>query len=95
MKSLHTDGGSEFAIARKLFEELGVNVSTSTPNTPASNGSVERMQGVSIAAARSCLIEAKLSPMYWKDTLQHVVDAKNAVPHSKTGKIPHEELFGS
>ena len=95
MKSLHTDGGSEFAIARKLFEELGVHVSTSTPYTPASNGLVERMQGVILAAARSCLIEAKLSPMYWKHALEHVVDAKNAVPHSTTGKIPHEELFGS
>ena len=53
------------------------------------------MQVFILAAARWFIIEAKLSPVYWKDALQHAVDANNAVPHSTTGKIPHEELFGS
>ena len=95
MKSLHTDGGSEFFRAQKLFAAEGVDVTTSTPYTPASNGLVERTHSTLFSMARTCLVEARLPLHYWSDALRHVVQARNIMIHSSTKESPYVKLFRS
>lgn len=93
IKGLHTDGGSEFFKAKKEFEDAGVIVTTSTPYTAASNGLVERSQGVLLSLLRTCMEQAKLPIHYWQDGLQHVTQAKNIMIHGVTKKSPYVDLF--
>ena len=66
VKSLHSDGGTEFKQAQRELNTKGVNTTVSTPYTPASNGLAERTQGVLLSLARSCLIQAKLQLSFWQ-----------------------------
>ena len=93
VRSFHSDGGTEFLKARTEFEKEGIEVTTSTPYTPASNGLVERTQGVILSLARTCLVQAEIPLTFWWHALQHVVQCKNAVPHTSTEKIPYMSLF--
>lgn len=94
VKSIHSDGGSEFDKAFKHLERLGVDSSRTTPYTPQSNGLAERSHGIILSMARTCLSQAGLPFGYWNYAVWHVADCKNAVVHSATGKIPHEVLYG-
>ena len=95
VKSLHSDRGSEFAKAKSSFTNEGVEVTTSTPYTPSSNGLVERTQGTLLSLARTCLVESKLPYSYWSDAIRHVAQARKIVMHSATGESPQLKLFKS
>ena len=49
VKFFHSDGGGEFVNDRLMsqFKQAGIVFTTTTANTPALNGTVERMHGVS------------------------------------------------
>ena len=94
VKRLHTDGGSEFKRAADDLQDMGVEVEYTTTYTPQSNGLAERAHGVILSLARTCLSQAKIPFRYWSYAVQHVVDCKNAVPHSTTKEVPQKVLFG-
>ena len=93
VRTLHTDGGTEFSRAASDLREMGVEVHTTTPYTAPSNCLAERSHGVIVALARKFLSQANLPFKYWNYAVRHVVDCKNAVPHSTTKKVPHEAMF--
>lgn len=94
VKSVHSDGGSEFNKAFNHLERLGVDTSGTTPYTPQSNGLAERSHEIILSLGRNCLSEAALPFDYWKYAIRHVEDCKNSVVCSATEKIPHEVLYG-
>ena len=94
IKRVHADNGTEFTRAFDYVDSQGVETTTSTAYTPESNGLAERMNGILTSMIRSCILQSKLPQSYWNFALRHVIDCKNAVPHSKTKKAPYEVLFG-
>lgn len=94
VKKVHTDNGTEITRALDYLDKQGVEVTTTTPYTPESNGLVERTHGVILSIVRSCLVQSKLDQSYWNYALRHATDCRNFVPHSKTGKTPYEIIFG-
>lgn len=94
VKSVHSDGGSEFTKAFKSLNRQGVSTSRTTPYTPQSNGLAERSHGIILSMARTCLSESGLPFSYWNYAIRHVADCKNAVVHSATDKTPHDALYG-
>lgn len=78
-----------------LLSEKGVSIYQKTSYTPASNGLIERTQGVLISHVRSCLIQAKFLMRYWADALRHVIQAKKIKRHSTIKMVALKVLFGS
>lgn len=91
---VHTDGGTEFRRALDQLDTDGVDVSTTTPYTPESNGLAERTHAVITSLARACIKQSKLPMGLWHHAVRHVTDARNAVKHSTTKKLPFESAFG-
>jgi len=76
VKSLHTDGGKEFKKARVEMQGMGVNTSTTNPYSSASNGLVERTQGVLLPAIGASFYQSQHSHRYWNEALQYAVQCK-------------------
>lgn len=53
MEKVHTDNGTEFTRALEYLGKEGVDISTTSPYTPESNGLVERTHGVILGMVRS------------------------------------------
>lgn len=64
VRSLYTNGGTEFSNFRRTLQEKVVDVKESTPYTPQSNGLLERQVGTVMTAARATLIKAKFPMTY-------------------------------
>lgn len=71
-----------------------IEITTSTPYTPESNGLTERVHIVLISSLRSCLKQSKLPLPYWNYALRHVTNCQNLLPHSTT-KTPYEIVHGN
>lgn len=94
VKKVHTDGGTEFLRSLSELERQGVDISTTVPYTPESNGLAERTHQTVVANARTCLHQAKLPLKFWNFAVSHVVDCRNYIRHDTTKKIPFEVVFG-
>lgn len=95
VRTVHTDGGGEFRRAMAYLEGQGVKIEITTAYTPQSNGLAERTHSTILSLARICLSQAKLPMEYWSYAVRHVTDFKNNVPHTRTGKVPHQALYES
>ena len=94
VRSFHTDNGREYTKAISALTNMGVDTSTTTAYTAASNGLAERYHGVLMSDARAVLLQAKLPQSYWDYAIAHVTTSKNMLPHSTTKEIPYVRLLG-
>ena len=94
VRSLHTDGGKEFHLAREKLREEGVYTTKTTAYTPQSNGLPERSHGIILTIARAALLQANLPFSYWDYAVQHVAKGKNFVIHSTTRDVPYDAAHG-
>ena len=93
VRKVHTDGSPEFKRALDELDRQGVEISITTPYTPASNGLVERMHQTVALAARTCLLQANLPAKFWNFAVQHVADCKNFVPGDPSKLSAYERVY--
>ena len=94
VRSLHTDGGKEFHLAREKLREECVYTTKTTAYTLQSNGLAERSHGIILTIARAALLQANLPFSYWDYAVQHVAKGKNFVIHSTTRDVPYDAAHG-
>ena len=85
---LHRDGGRDFFTAQSKLRKKGVAITTSARYTPASNGLVERMQGVPMSIALTSLAQSWLPLNDCPYVVEHAISCKNVVKHATTENIP-------
>jgi hypothetical protein len=98
VKRFRTDRGGEYT-SKKFAEYLkseGILKETTTPNTPQSNGVVERVNRTIMERVRCMLDDAGLSKKYWAFAVSVAVYLKNRTPtQSVDSKTPDEVWHGS
>jgi hypothetical protein len=92
IKSLRTDGGTEYLPITKQFPHIIHQ--TTCPYTPEQNGLAERKHRHIIELALAIMSRASLPPIYWDEIFSSVVYLINRLPSpSNSGKIPYTYLF--
>lgn len=94
IRSLHTDGGGEFAKAAQFLQNQGVEVSLTTSYTPESNGFTERTHGTIVSLTRPAILQANLPENLCHYAIRHVMQSRNAVVHRTTKNITYVVAFG-
>jgi len=93
VQQFRTDGGGEYT-SKKFAEYLkseGIITETTTPNSPQSNGVVERETSTIMERVRCMLDDAGLSKKYWAFAVSVAVYLKNRTPtRSVVGKTPYK-----
>lgn len=87
---MHSDGGKEFHRGQCLLAQNGVEIDLASAYTPASNGFVERKEGVIINGDIASFYESNLTLPYCPYAVKHVTDGKNSMLHATTGTSPYE-----
>lgn len=93
-KSIVTDSGTEFtnATIKELLESYHINLHTTTPSNPNSNGPIERLHSTLIEHYR--LFKLKHPNLKPHEVMPYCVLAYNSSIHSQTLKTPFELIFG-
>lgn len=97
IKCLRTDQGGEFTSGEfnKYYEEHGIKRQLSAPQTPQQNGLAERNNQTVVEAARTMLIQGKVSHTFWKEAVSTIVYTMNQVLIKKgKDKTPYEYWIG-
>jgi hypothetical protein len=98
LKRLHSDGGGEFLnrILQKFLSEQGTEVTTTTPNTPALNGIVERINRILAIMARCMLIHADAPVELWCLAYSYATQIYNMLCHpSIQSEVPSCRMYGT
>ena len=95
VKELRDDKGGEY-ISNEMYEWMesrGIKTSETHRNSPHENGIAERYNRTMNDAARTMIIEAGASETMWAEAISTANYVKNRIKHSKTHKVPYEEIF--
>lgn len=76
-------------------EEEGISIRIRTPYTLKSNGFAEHMHQTILGNARVCVAQVHLPSKYWNFAERHVADCRNYIKNEATGRITHEDPFGT
>lgn len=92
LKTLRTDGGTEYIPITKQFSQIIHQ--TTFPYTPQQNGFAERKHRHIIELTLAVMSHASLSSHFWDEICSSVVYLINRLPSpSHSAKIPYTELF--
>ena len=92
--SIHSDCGAQFTsnLFREVSNKLGINISTTTPYHPQSNGIVERMHRDLGNMLRSNNLTGEAD---WETMLDYALYAMRIAKSKTTGLSPYQILFGT
>ncbi|MBW0538923.1 hypothetical protein O181_078638 [Austropuccinia psidii MF-1] len=92
IKRIRTDNGGEFnsTIMANFFSEMGIIHERTMPYEHHQNGKVERTNRTLAEAARSMLLQARLTPNFWTFAFRHAAWVHNRVLHAGSEKTPYE-----
>ncbi|KAJ9544602.1 hypothetical protein OSB04_024309 [Centaurea solstitialis] len=95
VRSIRIDHGTEFknSVLEKFLISKGISQNFSFVRTPQQNGVAERRNRTLIEAARSMLIEARLSIQFWAETVNTACYTQNRSLIVKRFKKTAYELF--
>ncbi|KAI0991084.1 hypothetical protein K3495_g17103, partial [Podosphaera aphanis] len=88
VRIIFRDGGSEFTRTKEYCEKHGIRTDVSAPYTPEQNGASEAANKVILRKARSLLIDAGMSAIYWPWAVQHACFIANRLYCLRTNKVP-------
>lgn len=97
IKCLRTNQGGEFTYDEfnKYYEENDIKRQLSAPRKPQQNGIEERNNWTVVEAARTMLIQGKISHTYWREAVSTTVYTMNWVLIKKgKDKTPYEYWNG-
>ncbi len=92
VKRLHSDNGGKYCSRRfpEYCSNNGILRTFTAPYNPESNGIGERMNRTLMEKVRRMLTEAKLSPKFWAEAINHAVYLQNTLKTSAHGSTPLE-----
>jgi hypothetical protein len=96
IRTLRTDGGGEYTSSKfeNFLKQKGIRHEICSPYSPQQNGVAERMNRTLMEAARSMLINARLSKMFWAEAVTTAAYIRNRTLTSSTGVTPYERWHG-
>ena len=79
LKALRTDNGGEYTsnAFEKYLRDEGIRHERTVPKTPQQNGVAERLNRTLVESARSMLLDANLSKLYWAEAVSMAVYLRN------------------
>lgn len=91
---LRIDGGREYLTTemKELCENENIWMEVAPPDTPALNGTAERVN-YTLAVVRASLIDSGMPLEIWSPALAHAVYVHNRLPHKSVGMKAPYELF--
>ena len=97
IKVFRTDNGGEYT-SRKFEDYLkseGIHHECTNPKTPEQNGVAERLNRTLVESARSMLLDAKLSHIFWAEAISTATYLRNRCPTKAIdGMTPYEAWYG-
>ena len=97
LKTLRTDNGGKYTSKRfeQYLKSEGIRHEKTVPKTPEQNGVSKRLNRTLVEAARSMLLDASLSKVYWAEAINTATYLKNCSPTKfLQGKTPFEAWYG-
>ena len=97
VKIVRTDGGGEYKKElTTYFESMGIQHELTSPYTPQSNGTAERLNRTLNEMVRAMLFQANMPETFWAEAVQQAVRIKNILPSSalENYKTPYEAYYG-
>ena len=93
--TIHSDRGSGFLSTsmRSYLNDLGINVSKTTPYHPQGNGQCERFNGIIWKTVRLFLHSHKLDISNWEEVLPTALHSIRSLLNTSTNCTPHERFF--
>ena len=93
--TIHSDRGPTFlSVSRRNYlNELGINISTTTPYHPKGNGQCERFNGTIWKTVRLWLHSHKLDISYREEALHSALHSIRPLLKTATNCTPHERFF--
>lgn len=96
IKTFQSDNGTEYKnkVFDTFLQENGIQRRLTTPYTPQSNGTAERMNRTLLEMARCMLLSSGLSASFWAEAIATACYLRNRCPTSSlNGGIPYEKWF--
>ncbi|KAI3794690.1 hypothetical protein L1987_37323 [Smallanthus sonchifolius] len=96
VKTIRSDHGTEFknATLDSFCESKGISRQFSVPRTPQQNGVAERTNRTLIEAARTLIVDSKLSLTFWAEAVNTACFVQNRVLITKScNKTPYEIMY--
>jgi hypothetical protein len=97
VKRLHTDNGGEYDndLMKEYLAEEGIELTTTAPYNPRSNGVAERANRTVMNTVRAILLRSSLGFEYWPDVVRQVTYLHNRTPATNSrGVTPYQKVFG-
>ena len=93
--TIHSDKGSGFISTsmRRYLNEMGINISTTTPYHPQGNGQCEKFNGTIWKTVRLLMHSHKLDISNWEEMLPTALHSIRSLLNTSTNCTPHERLF--
>jgi Integrase core domain len=97
VKRLHTDNGGEYDndLVKEYLTEEGIELTTTAPYNPRSNGVAERANGTVMNKVIAILLMSNLGFEYWPDAVRQVTYLYNRTSATNSGvATPYQKGFG-
>ena len=97
IKIVRTDGGGEYKKElTTYFESMGIKHELTSPYTPQSNGTAERLNRTLNEMVRAMLFQANMPETFWAEAVHHAAKIKNMLPSSalENYAMPYEAYYG-
>jgi Reverse transcriptase (RNA-dependent DNA polymerase) len=97
VKRLHTDNGGEYDndMMKEYLAEEGIELTTTAPYNPRSNGVAECANRTVMKKVRAILSRSNLWFEYWPDAVSQVTYLHNRTPATNSGGVtPYQKDFG-
>ena len=93
--TIHSDRGSGFLSTsmRRYLNEMGINISTTTPYHPQGNGQCERFNNTIWKTVRLLMHSHKLDISNWEEMLPTALHSIRSLLNTSTNCTPHERIF--
>ncbi|OWB81369.1 hypothetical protein B5S32_g5809 [[Candida] boidinii] len=94
IKILYTDNGGEFVNTdiKQIATDYGIELHTTTPHTPASNGNAERLNLTILNDVRTMLFAADLPSRFWVEASSYSVFLRNQMYNDRLKSSPNQFL---
>ncbi|CAA0834855.1 Unknown protein, partial [Striga hermonthica] len=95
IKTIQSDGGTEFKPLSSLFSEKGIHHRISCPYTPQQNGLVERKHRQVIEVSLSMMSASNIPKRFWEQAFSTAIYLINRIPNKTISyQSPYHRLYG-